>query len=171
MKKNWAKIVSILGATLITTALTTLLAYAATETPQMPSTTERQTIENYVQEGNYEAFSLNYKEKTGEELSQQSFEKITKLFALKEQEKALIEELQADGVKIPMLHNKMEKGEFKTKLTDEQKATLEKAKTLKEEGKDDEAKQLLKDSGIKAPNKGFRDDHKKGMGMMEREEE
>lgn len=41
-------------------------------------------------------------------------------------------------------------------LTDEQKAVLEQAMTLRKEGKQDEAKALLEQSGIQIPEKGKR---------------
>ncbi len=116
-----------------------------------------QEIFEALENKDFSAFASLYKEKTGEELSNEAFAKILELHNLRNQEKTIRDELDEMGVKMPGFGGRgMGKGGHGMKgdmsmmntLSDEQKAVMEEARELRRNGDTEGADKLLSDAGI-----------------------
>jgi ABC-type transport system substrate-binding protein len=112
----------------------------------------REAIEN----GDYDAVSEMYQNRTGEELSENQFKVMQEAHTMmqegnREGAKAILDEAGVQPPKMQQL--KKMNGEFQNNLTEEQKGVLEQSRELKQEGDLEGAKALLEDSGIPLPAK------------------
>jgi hypothetical protein len=93
--KNVTKLgVIALAAGMLVTSLS--VAYADEAEQRMPSEerqAQHQVVQDAIANGDYETFSSHYLERTGEELSESSFDKIVQIHQLRE-------ELREEGVKM-----------------------------------------------------------------------
>jgi hypothetical protein len=95
-----------------TLALT--VAILATSLTAFAHAEEGGGLKEAIENEDYATFSEFYEEKTGEELSQESFEKILEAHDLEMQAREIRQELRDAGVKLPMKHGQrkgMHRGE------------------------------------------------------------
>ena len=156
------------------TAASLTSAYADTTTATTTTTTTTTTpsvaqqAKTAITNNDYTTFEGLYKTKTGSDISQDSFNKLVQLDSLHNQEAQLMTDLKTAGVQPMGLYGRgmgegkgmMANPQFLSNLTDAQKQILQQAAQLRKDGKPDEAKQLLDNSGIKL-NFGH------GRGMMQ----
>ena len=127
--------------------VTVVVALLATAIPTFASPSggfqEREGVRESIENADYVTFATNYKERTGEELSEENFGKIVQIHKLKQ-------ELKDAGVKIPMKQGKKGKGMRmeRANLTDEQKDVMGQARELRMAGDHEGAKELMESSGI-----------------------
>lgn len=110
----------------------------------------------------FSAYSTLYTEKTGDALTQESFNKILELHNLRTQEKTVRDELDTLGVKMPGFGNgngegmgrggKMG-GMMHEDLTDEERVVMQNSMQLLRSGDKDAAEKLLSDAGIEVPQR------------------
>ncbi|MDX9970910.1 MAG: hypothetical protein RBS56_03300 [Candidatus Gracilibacteria bacterium] len=164
--KNSSKVLT-LGVGLL--MLGSSAAYALTnDTTSVGSTTvSRPNQEFYeaLEDQDFDTYASLYKEKTGEDLSNEAFAKILELHKLRNQEQEVRGNLDEMGVKMPGFGGKgMRKGDHGMRgdapmlnnLTDEQKTVMEKVRELRRNGDIEGAEKLLNDSGIELPQLGQR---------------
>ena len=111
-------------------------------------------------EMDYETMSEKHLERTGEELTEETFNKMQEAHELAQEGdfEAAKEIMDEVGIKPPMkgeMHGKREefKKEFMESLTDEQKEVLEQSRELREEGDREAAKELLEEAGVELPER------------------